>query len=118
MARGGYRPGAGRPKGSSSDESMLAIRAATKALGKPEVGTVPEVGGQSPLDYMLSVMRDPEIDGTRKDRMAIAAAPFMHARADTAKVGKKEQRNEAAASVATGRFGARPPPLKVVGRSA
>jgi hypothetical protein len=114
MARGGYRPGAGRPKGSKSGEAKVVIEAPKKTASR----AVPDAEGdaQSPLDYMLSVMRDPEIDGARKDRMAIAAAPFMHARADTAKAGKKEQRTEAAAVIATGRFGARPSPLKVVGR--
>ena len=118
MARGGYRPGAGRPKGSTSSESKPAVKAVIKVLEKAAGGTAPADEDQSPLEYMLSVMRDPEIDGARKDRMAIAAAPFMHARADTAKAGKKDQRVEAAASLATGRFGARPPPLKVVGRGA
>lgn len=36
--------------------------------------------GEVPLDYMLRVMRDESIDNDRRDRLAIAAAPFMHAR--------------------------------------
>jgi hypothetical protein len=31
-----------------------------------------------PLDYMLTVMRDPKADGKRRDAMAIAAAPYLH----------------------------------------
>jgi hypothetical protein len=34
--------------------------------------------GQTPLDYMLSVMRDPEAAVDRKDDMAKAAAPYVH----------------------------------------
>jgi hypothetical protein len=51
-----------------------------------------------PLDYMLAVIRDPNAGITRRDRMAIAAAPYCHPRvADTTK-GKKDQRAEAAAT--------------------
>lgn len=34
--------------------------------------------GQTPLDYMLSVMRDPEAPSPRRDAMATAAAPYVH----------------------------------------
>src|SRR5215216_1993734 len=36
--------------------------------------------GVSPLDYMLTVMRDETADSARRDRMAQAAAPFLHAK--------------------------------------
>ena len=36
--------------------------------------------GKLPLDYMLEVMRDPEADNERRDDMARAAAPYLHAR--------------------------------------
>jgi uncharacterized UBP type Zn finger protein len=35
---------------------------------------------ESPLDYMLRVMRDPDADDERRDAMAKAALPYMHAR--------------------------------------
>ena len=53
--------------------------------------TAPAPGRMSPLDYMLSVMNDPEVDDARRDRMAIAAAPYVHVRAADAKPGKKEK---------------------------
>jgi hypothetical protein len=34
--------------------------------------------GETPLDYMLRVMRDPEAQPARRDAMAIAAAPYVH----------------------------------------
>lgn len=34
--------------------------------------------GESPLDYMLRVMRDPSADHERRDKMAAAAAPYVH----------------------------------------
>jgi hypothetical protein len=37
-------------------------------------------GGDLPLDYMLRVMRDPDASIERKDDMAKAAAPYLHAK--------------------------------------
>jgi len=50
--------------------------------------------GMTPLEYMLSVMRNPEIDYVRRDRMAIAAAPFCHGKIMDQYVGKKEKKEE------------------------
>jgi len=36
--------------------------------------------GETPLQYMLSVMRDPEASTARRDAMAIAAAPYVHSK--------------------------------------
>jgi hypothetical protein len=35
---------------------------------------------ESPLDYMLRIMRDPAQDDDRRDAMAKAALPYIHAR--------------------------------------
>jgi len=66
----------------------------------------------SPLEYMLSVMNDAGADPSRRDRMAQAAAPFVHARAGEA--GKKEAAAENAKKVAQGRFAPAAPPKLVV----
>jgi hypothetical protein len=55
----------GRPKGARNRRTRAVLEAA-------------EVGGKMPLDYMLTVMRDPKADGKRRDAMAIAAAPYLH----------------------------------------
>lgn len=34
--------------------------------------------GETPLDYMLRVMRDALADNDRRDKMAAAAAPYVH----------------------------------------
>jgi hypothetical protein len=34
--------------------------------------------GQTPLEYMLKVMRNTKAAGERRDRMAVAAAPYVH----------------------------------------
>jgi hypothetical protein len=39
---------------------------------------------ESPLDYMLRVMRDPNEDEERRDAMAKAALPYLHARLSNA----------------------------------
>lgn len=65
MPRGGKRPGAGRKRG-SQNKLTAAIRAKIEA------------SGEVPLDHMLAVMRDESEPTERRDRMAIAAAPFCH----------------------------------------
>lgn len=67
MARGGKRENAGRPKGAKAVVTQEAIRKAGE--------------GETPLEYMLRVMRDEEQASERRDKMAIGAAPYMHARA-------------------------------------
>ena len=36
--------------------------------------------GETPLEYMLRVMRDRKVDYDRRDRMAAHAAPYVHAK--------------------------------------
>ena len=37
-------------------------------------------GGETPLEYMLRMLRDPLTEHTRKDELSKAAAPYMHPR--------------------------------------
>jgi hypothetical protein len=83
---GGARPGAGRPK---------------KQLSAPDIQAA-VAAGMTPLEYMLSVMRDPAVDGSRRDRMAISAAPYVHPRAIEATVGKKDKAQAAAETAGEG----------------
>ena len=34
--------------------------------------------GETPLEYMVRVMRDRAVDHDRRDKMAVAAAPYVH----------------------------------------
>jgi hypothetical protein len=43
-----------------------------------EARAAAEEAGILPLDYMLSVMCDPNAEPKRRDAMAIAAAPYLH----------------------------------------
>jgi hypothetical protein len=47
---------------------------------------------QSPLEYMLEAMHDPNCPQERRDRMAFQAAAYCHSRRTIEYVGKKETR--------------------------
>ena len=53
----------GRPKGRRNRDLQSIIAA-----------------GITPLEYMLAVVRDPSVEYRRRDQMAQAAAPYIHAR--------------------------------------
>ncbi len=111
MSRGGYRPGAGRPKGSKVKNSESK---------KPRQSEIPQdiraeaaLRGMTPLDYMLKVMRDRKATKERRDRMAIAAAPFCHARKGEGQ-GKKDEKADKAKAAGAGKFAPGPTPIRVV----
>lgn len=60
--RGGRRVGAGRPRKPKA----------------PKLSWPPHDAKMLPVDYMLAVMRNPEVEARRRDSMAVAAAPFFH----------------------------------------
>ena len=86
MPRGGYRPGAGRPKGSKTLRVDVRKRASAT--------------GQTPLEFMLSVMNDETQDMNTRLRMAAAAAPFIHGRKVAGELGKRAQAAEDAETAA------------------
>lgn len=63
---------------------------------KQVVTEASKVPGISPLDYMLSVIRDETATAERRDRMAIAAAPYCHPKIADITKGKKDQQAETA----------------------
>lgn len=128
MPRGGPRPGAGRPKGSTSKGKKASATKAdakkTKAKAPSRVAVVPPAppvddvldgevlpANMTPLEYMLDVMNNRKADPNRRDRMAVAAAPFVHGK--MGEHGKKAAKDAAAAAVGGGsRFSAAPPPRR------
>lgn len=70
---GGSRPGAGRKKGKPN--KVVAVR----RQANREAVDAAKAAGETPLEYMLNVMRTSD-DDKRRDAMAIAAAPFIHPR--------------------------------------
>lgn len=73
MAKGGPREGAGRKPGIPNK------RTAEKAA---EV----EASGLTPLDYMLTVMRNVELDPAARLDAAKAAAPYVHPKLAAAQI--------------------------------
>lgn len=52
-----------------------------KSIGKTKADKVAIASsGETPMDYMLRIMRDPETASDRRDRMAAAVSPYVHAR--------------------------------------
>lgn len=100
MPRGGFRPGAGRPKKNKQDRTTEETHDENPSELSPVADT--------PLEYMLAVLRDPTASADRKDRLAIAAAPFMHPKKGES--GKKEERASAAKKASSGRFAPAAPP--------
>jgi len=118
MARGGYRIGSGRPRGSKNKKHVTDAPVVPKEQEKPEISSdiVSEAkeANLTPLEYMLKVMNDKtETDKARRDKMAVSAAPYIHSRKGEG--GKKGEREERAKKAALGRFAPmRPPSLKAV----
>ena len=80
--RGGSRSGAGRPKGKLGSKTVVRKKAAELAI------KAAMAEGETPLEYMLRVMRSTQ-DEKRRDAMAVAAAPYVHAKlAAVAHTGK------------------------------
>ena len=109
MARGGYRPGAGRPVGTTK---LAPTVKKSKKTSEISTSDVDKSDWKTPLDYMMGVLNDPTVDEARRDRLAIAAAPFMHARVGES--GKKEERTQAAKKASGGKFAPVAPPLRLV----
>lgn len=74
MAHGGKREGAGRPKGATTRK--------TKEIAEKAVQD-----GLTPLEYMLSVLRDPEAEKAERAWAAEKAAPYIHPRLSTIQHG-------------------------------
>jgi hypothetical protein len=67
MARGGSRPGAGRKVGSATTKTR-------------EIANQAASGGETPLEFMLRLMRDEGAEMAQRADMAKAAAPYVHPR--------------------------------------
>ncbi len=80
--KGGARPGAGRKKGSPNKRTAEI----TKAV---------EESGITPLEYMLSVMRDEANDQRERLSAAEKAAPYVHAKLSSVELNANVSMHEA-----------------------
>jgi hypothetical protein len=92
--RGGYRHGAGRPRGSKSKPAEGGFPANVIAAARKAKIT--------PLEYALAVMNDEQADPVRRDRMAAVLMPFIHARVADNRVGKKDTQDAEAKTAGAG----------------
>lgn len=137
MPRGGSRPGAGRPKTkqpAQSGEDLAPVRGKKlarrappptdpdgfKAEGTPPGWpfgkerpeppvTEPDLSGLMPLDYLLSVMRNPKLPEPIRMQAATLAAQYCHAK-PAPKSTKQEEEAARKKAAQSGRFGRRQPP--------
>jgi len=116
MPSGGYRPNAGRPKGSKGVKKKAGKKPAKKNTPPvpADIAAEAEALNLTPLEYLLKVMNDPLADKTRRDRSAAVAAPFVHTRPGIGNV--KDTRKDKAKAAGHGKFKSGAPPLKVVGK--
>lgn len=127
MASGGYRPQGGRPR--KSDSELKTPRRKKKVV-EDKVVTTPiieadkkiseaenkdkanELKKLTPLEYAHEIMNDPSVEEIRRDRMAIALLPFFHKKLGEG--GKREQKQDEAKKVSSGKFSPSTPPKLVV----
>jgi hypothetical protein len=72
--RGGPRPGAGRKKGTKNPATIAKEAVLTEVLTRAIQNET------TPLEVMLTIMRDPESPAAMKFEAAKAAAPYVHPR--------------------------------------
>jgi hypothetical protein len=71
MPRGGWRPRAGRPAGGKNlrHKDISPVDRALVRIADMPPDERPDLGqGETPLEYMLRVIRDEKVDPTRRDR--------------------------------------------------
>lgn len=117
---GGARPGTGpKPRPKTHDigaefAKIVVEQAAVAAEGA--VGSQPTQPAISadvtPLEFLLSVMRNPLVDDKLRLEAAKTAAPFMHMKKGD--VGVKDEKADKAKKAAAGKFAAAAAPKLVV----
>lgn len=96
---------------------QLPVAELKQMLGAASLPSVPdsevEFTNYTPLEYALNVMNDPRESKDRRDRLAVAAMPYVHMKKGEG--GKREKANENANNVSKGKFAsAAAPKLKAV----
>jgi hypothetical protein len=93
MTHGGRREGSGRPRGSKDRSPRVTVKA---LLVSEEMNrrVLSKAKGMLPLPYMLKIMNDRKQPADRRDRMAISAAPFCHARLVYAEIKRPSAMSE------------------------
>ena len=64
----------------NADEPAESHEAPSPAKRRVKTGLVAFEGDLQPVDYLLSVMRDPDASNTRRDKAATSVLPYVHPR--------------------------------------
>jgi hypothetical protein len=72
-----------KPRSAAADTAAPSRRAAAKSAGPRKT----QAAKQSPLDYMLQVLRDPEASPAERKWAAEKAAPYLHPRLQSVEHG-------------------------------
>jgi phage terminase small subunit len=103
----------------AAGESLTSAELAKVAQLEKELRSIVEppveIPKKDPLTYMIDVINDDMADAEIRARMAIAAAPYLHAKPGETHKGKKDEKNDKAKAAGSGRFApSAPPQLKAV----
>jgi hypothetical protein len=73
---GGFRRGAGRPRGSRNSSTLAREAREREALAAARQADA----NLMPIDYLLQVLRDPATPPGRRAKVAMFVAPYLEAR--------------------------------------
>lgn len=100
MARGGYRPGAGRPKGAKSTApTERQVDAAERTL---QASPRRSKKFKTALDFAMAIINDPDAPIDAKIKLAQAAMPFQSPKVAAGGLGKKDAAQQAAKTAGAG----------------
>ena len=102
----------GKSPKKAKDKSRTKLKTDAKDKNLPsDILDEAASANMTPLDYMLSIMKDTEENSDRRDKMAYWAAPYCHGKG-IEKIGKKEKQQDKAKETAGGKLSTgRPPAL-------
>ncbi|HYF88986.1 hypothetical protein [Azospirillum sp.] len=108
MARGGFRPGAGRKKTAGTEApKSKEIREVSAVLERFDPASAEF---QNAEEFLMAVVNSPDVEIKERLTAAVAVLPYQKPKMGEQGMGKKEQKAEAAKSRATGKFAPPPPP--------
>lgn len=111
MSRGGFRVGAGRPKGARTRAKEAAAKQQPTTTSpvtteQPAPATPPRVAFKTAIEFAMSVINDPDADAADKVRLAIALMPFQAPKL----AEKKADDGKGAKRSVSSKFAPPPPP--------